>query len=55
MAAGRKLATEIDRCLKQVAERVEIFEETWDKVRACVFLVHWCSERQSGFQQMAKS
>jgi hypothetical protein len=25
---------EIDRCLKQVAERVEIFEELWEKVQS---------------------
>lgn len=34
MADKRKLQTEIDRCLKQVAERIEIFEETWDKVQS---------------------
>lgn len=34
MADKRKLQTEIDRCLKQVAERVEIFEETWEKVQS---------------------
>jgi len=33
MAGARKLAGEIDRCLKQVAERVEIFNDVWDKVQ----------------------
>eukprot|EP00094_Tigriopus_californicus_P011125 TCALIF_10736-PA protein Name:"Similar to Cnot3 CCR4-NOT transcription complex subunit 3 (Mus musculus)" AED:0.27 eAED:0.27 QI:198/0.75/0.66/1/1/0.88/9/2192/429 len=32
MAASRKLQAEIDRCLKKVAEGVEKFEETWQKV-----------------------
>merc|ERR1711942_86935 len=32
MAATRKLQAEIDRCLKKVAEGVEKFEETWQKV-----------------------
>eukprot|EP00730_Choanoeca_flexa_P008834 TRINITY_DN12546_c0_g2_i2.p1 TRINITY_DN12546_c0_g2~~TRINITY_DN12546_c0_g2_i2.p1 ORF type:complete len:282 (+),score=61.15 TRINITY_DN12546_c0_g2_i2:120-965(+) len=32
MADKRKLQTEIDRCLKQVAEHLEIFQETWDKI-----------------------
>eukprot|EP00095_Tigriopus_kingsejongensis_P010129 maker-scaffold75_size407189-snap-gene-2.15 protein:Tk10129 transcript:maker-scaffold75_size407189-snap-gene-2.15-mRNA-1 annotation:"ccr4-not transcription complex subunit 3-like" len=32
MAANRKLQAEIDRCLKKVAEGVEKFEETWQKV-----------------------
>lgn len=27
---------EIDKCLKKVAEGVEAFEETWQKVRECV-------------------
>lgn len=26
------LLAEIDRCLKAIAERVEIFEDTWEKV-----------------------
>lgn len=42
MADKRKLQTEIDRCLKSVQERMDIFEDTWDKVLAggCVeFLV----------------
>jgi hypothetical protein len=32
MADKRKLQLEIDRCLKTVGERLEIFQETWDKV-----------------------
>ena len=32
MAGLRKLNGEIERCLKQVAERVEIFNDVWDKV-----------------------
>jgi len=32
MAGARKLQAEIDRCLKKVAEGVEKFEETWQKV-----------------------
>jgi len=32
MAATRKLQAEIDRCLKKVAEGVEKFEDTWQKV-----------------------
>lgn len=32
MADKRKLQLEIDRCLKTVSERLEIFQETWDKV-----------------------
>lgn len=32
MADKRRLATEIDRCLKNVTERLDIFKETWDKV-----------------------
>ena len=31
---GNLRTGEIDRCLKQVAERVEIFEEFWDKVQS---------------------
>eukprot|EP00041_Stephanoeca_diplocostata_P033546 m.1111124 g.1111124 ORF g.1111124 m.1111124 type:complete len:622 (+) comp24361_c0_seq20:217-2082(+) len=33
MADKRKLQTEIDRCLKSVQERMDIFEDTWDKVQ----------------------
>jgi len=32
MAATRKLQAEIDRCLKKVAEGVDKFDETWNKV-----------------------
>jgi len=32
MAATRKLQAEIDRCLKKVAEGVDKFDETWQKV-----------------------
>jgi len=34
MAGARKLQAEIDRCLKKVAEGVEKFEETWQKVHS---------------------
>ena len=32
MSSLRKLQGEIDRCLKKVAEGVEVFDEIWDKV-----------------------
>ena len=32
MAATRKLQAEIDRCLKKVAEGVDKFDDTWNKV-----------------------
>mmetsp|Transcript_29929 Transcript_29929/g.89526 ORF Transcript_29929/g.89526 Transcript_29929/m.89526 type:complete len:587 (-) Transcript_29929:1613-3373(-) len=34
MADKRKLQSEIDRCLKTVSERLEIFQETWDRVES---------------------
>eukprot|EP00039_Didymoeca_costata_P018546 m.333921 g.333921 ORF g.333921 m.333921 type:complete len:593 (+) comp17246_c0_seq1:2847-4625(+) len=34
MADRRKLQTEIDRCIRTVNDKVEVFEETWEKVQS---------------------